>query len=331
MERVRYYVEPFDILFLRGNKLFGAPGSFGESLMPPWPSVVAGALRSAMLAARGHDFAAFAHGEITSDAELGTPAGPGTFTVTAFDVARRYDDGRIETVHALPADLVVHTVDVQGVERTATRRLTPWPAAEGILSSARTSSLGVLAEPRRGKPATGRWLTATGWTTHLAGRGIDTQQHLVSSADLWTLDTRIGIALDPVQRKAADGALFTSQAVALRKREHATQDTRRGGRAFDVGFLAEVAGATLPDRLTLRFGGDGRAALATLDADGRSPHPDYDAIARTKRCRLILTTPGLFAGGWRPTGVCSARKTATCTPAPSASAMLRSSPFRYAA
>ena len=44
------FLEPLDVLFLRGNKLFGDPGSFGESLIPPWPSVVAGALRSRMLA-----------------------------------------------------------------------------------------------------------------------------------------------------------------------------------------------------------------------------------------------------------------------------------------
>ena len=93
MEPSRYFIEPVDVLFLRGNKLFGDPGSFGESLVPPWPSVVAGAVRSALLAARGYDLAAFARGEIAGDAELGTPAVPGTFTVTAFDVARRHAGG----------------------------------------------------------------------------------------------------------------------------------------------------------------------------------------------------------------------------------------------
>ena len=49
------FLEPLDVLFLRGNKLFGAPGSHGESLVPPWPSVAAGALRSRMLADEGAD------------------------------------------------------------------------------------------------------------------------------------------------------------------------------------------------------------------------------------------------------------------------------------
>ena len=55
--------------------------------------------------------------------------------------------------------------------------------------------------------------------------------------------------------------------------------------------------------MTLRFGGNGRVAWAMRETTGAATqHPDYDAIARDGRCRLILTTPGLFEGGWRPTG-----------------------------
>ena len=43
------FIEPLDVLILRGNKLFADAGSHGEALMPPWPSVAAGALRSRML------------------------------------------------------------------------------------------------------------------------------------------------------------------------------------------------------------------------------------------------------------------------------------------
>ncbi len=53
------FFEPLDVLFLRGNKLFGDPGSFGESLVPPWPSVAAGALRTRMLVDASVDLAAF--------------------------------------------------------------------------------------------------------------------------------------------------------------------------------------------------------------------------------------------------------------------------------
>ena len=47
------FLEPLDVLFLRGNQLFGEAGSYGEALMPPWPSVAAGAIRSRILADSG--------------------------------------------------------------------------------------------------------------------------------------------------------------------------------------------------------------------------------------------------------------------------------------
>ena len=56
------FLEPLDVLFLRGNKLFGDPGSYGESLIPPWPSVAAGALRSRILADDGVNLTDFAAG-----------------------------------------------------------------------------------------------------------------------------------------------------------------------------------------------------------------------------------------------------------------------------
>lgn len=59
-----HFLEPLDVLFLRGNRLFGDAGSYGESMVPPWPSAVAGAIRSAILARDGIDPAAFGTGEI---------------------------------------------------------------------------------------------------------------------------------------------------------------------------------------------------------------------------------------------------------------------------
>ena len=166
-----------------------------------------------------------------------------------------------------------------------------------------TPSLAVLPEPQRSKPISGHWLTTGGWSAYIAGRDLDPGSHLIGSESLWSLDTRIGIALDPTARRAVDGALFSSQGVVFRKRDH---DRDGGGNdaasGCDVGFLAEVSGATLPCKMTLRFGGDGRTAIATR-VETRAPEIDYESLVAARRCRLILTTPGLFEGGWKPTGV----------------------------
>ncbi len=110
------FLEPLDVLFLRGNKLFGDPGSYGESLVPPWPSVAAGALRSRILADDGVDLAEFAQGTLTHP-QLGTPDNPGDFAVTAFHLARRTEDQQVEVLIAPPADLVPRCQNVANIMR----------------------------------------------------------------------------------------------------------------------------------------------------------------------------------------------------------------------
>lgn len=292
------FIEPLDVLFLRGNTLFGDPGSYGEALIPPWPSLAAGALRSRILADAGVSLPAFARSEITHP-ELGTPKQPGSFAVTAFHLARRVGD-QVEPLYAPPADLVPSrdadgTLQVRALHPIDPLRLT---TRASLFSSATLPMLPVLAETQRCKPESGGWLTASGWREYLAGRLPAAEQWLKSS-ELWSLDPRVGVGLDTDARRAADGKLFSMQAVAFQS---------------GVGFLTQVSGAHLPEAGTLRLGGDGRAA-ALSPACEVWPEPDYAAIAAAGRCRLVLTTPGLFCppgteaesgGGWLPTGM-------TCT------------------
>ncbi len=276
------FLEPLDVLFLRGNKLFGDPGSYGESLVPPWPSVAAGALRSRMLVDDGVDLAAFARGEVNHPA-LGTPAKPGAFTIAAFQLARRLASGQVEALLAPPADLIVSEGE-KGAR--SVQQLQPMPPAAGLLASTPFATLPVLAQATRGKPSGGYWLGAAGWRDYLAGR-TPTAEQLIHASKLWQIDPRVGVGLDAASGRAADGRLFSVQAVAM---------------CDGVGFLATVSGAVPPDTGTLRLGGDGRAA-AVRAASVDWPEPDYPAMAAAKRCRLVLTTPGIFSAGWLPTGV----------------------------
>ncbi|MCX7628200.1 MAG: hypothetical protein N2Z69_07320 [Methylophilaceae bacterium] len=278
------FLEPLDVLFLRGNKLFGDAGSFGESLVPPWPSVAAGALRSRLLADDKFDLAAFARGEVTHPV-LGTPERPGPFTITAFHLARRRGDGRIEILVAPPADLVITQNQEGGI---TVRSLKPTEFSQTgakIQSSAFLPQLPVLAETQRSKPIGGCWLGEAGWAKYLYGE-TPTAEDFVQSSALWSLDLRIGVGLDTARRRAADHRLFSTQAIAMQP---------------GVGFLAAVQGATLPTNGSVRLGGDGRAA-AIHPVTTMPPAPNYEAIAAAGRCKLVLTTPGIFEQGWLPIG-----------------------------
>jgi CRISPR-associated protein Cmr3 len=275
------FIEPHDVLFLRGNKLFGDAGSHGESLVPPWPSAAAGALRSQILVHDGVDLSAFASGNVTHPT-LGTPHAPGSFTVTAFTLAQRHADGHVYSLHPLPADLVI----TEENDQIGIQALKPHAPAPGLLSSCAFAQMPVLAESARRKAATGFWLTVAGWQDYLNGRLPTTETGLIHIKDLWGTDHRVGIGLNAATRSADDGKLFTAQAVAFKP---------------GVGFLASVTGAPLPLHGTLRLGGDGRAAQSQSVAP-QWPMPDLPRISTAQRCRLVLTTPGLFAQGSLPNG-----------------------------
>jgi CRISPR-associated protein Cmr3 len=280
------FLEPQDVLFLRGNQLFGEPGSFGISMLPPWPSVAAGAIRSRMLVDDGVDPMDFARGDSVHPS-LGTPDQPGPFLLSTFHLARREAGGGIEFLMPVPADLVVSGDSTEAIKLSKLRpNLLPVHAGKGrIDSSAPLPQLAILAQRERSKSVDGYWLRGRGWRNYLNGQRPEVND-LVHSQDLWSLDLRVGVGLDSLRRSAEDGKLFSVQALAFHS---------------GVGFIVGVRGATPPSTGSLRLGGDGRAANLQ-DVAVQFPTPDYQALAGSRRCRLVLTSPGIFAGGWLPTG-----------------------------
>jgi CRISPR-associated protein Cmr3 len=278
------FLEPLDVLFLRGNKLFGDPGSHGEAQMPSNPSVAAGALRSRILADAGIDLAAFAQGKIAHPT-LGTPSTPGAFTLTAFHLARRNKSGgHVELFFAPPADLVLN--EKKGQKFPKVTMLKPTALAVPLQTSAPLPLLPVLAQENREKPVSGWWLTISGWAAVLRGKLPNQETHWVKTADLWSTEDRVGIGMSAATHSVETGKIFTTQAIVFQQ---------------GIGFLARIEGADAPTGGSLRFGGDGRA-VAIHPAETILPDPDYPRILQEKRCRLILTAPGIFAEGWLPTG-----------------------------
>lgn len=262
------FLEPLDVLFLRGNQHFGAAGAHGAALMPPWPSLAAGAIRSRLMA---------------EGASLDSLA---DFRLTHFGLGRRLGanaaDSGIEALLPLPADVMVSRETLDDA-----RYAVPTAPPMGVTSSHALPQLPVFCLDKPAKPIGGLWLNAAGIKAWLAGAPI-AASHLLHASQLWQLDTRLGIALDAQKRSAADGKIYTAEAVAFAKA---------------VGFVARYQGApALPENSLIRLGGDGRGAVARPSVFD-FPQPDWDRIARERRFRLLLTTPGLFADGWKPAGI----------------------------
>lgn len=281
------FIEPLDVLILRGNRLFADAGSHGEALMPPWPSVAAGAVRSRMLSDAGIDAGAFGKGQLQLEgglqAVLGSVQKPGSFRLTHFGLARRAHNGTetvLELLFPLPADINVNDQD----HATALKPMELHPA---LASSYPLPHTPTLQQAAAGKPKNGLWLTAAGMRAWQAGEALQAQ-HWLAASELWALDSRLGIALEAGRNTVAEGQLYTSEAAALKP---------------GVGFVARISGAagSLPGSGLLRFGGDGHAARVQA-CRVELPRCDSAALARAGKFRLLLTTPAIFAEGWRLPG-----------------------------
>lgn len=269
-------ITPLDVLMLRGNRLFGG-GVHGGAEMPPWPSVIVGALVSRALADRQKV------DDIT--------ASPSEAERIIEECLGR--DFRLRSLWIMkegmlwgpaPADLVAMAQPGGGLSlyRMQPRRIASHPVWAGYP----LEMLPVLDIPERQKPAGSVWLSFEGWKRHLAGD--EPLSSDAATADrFWALDPRLGIALESCSRTVKTGAIYTTDAVALKA---------------DARLVAVFHGDNIPSNGLLRLGGDGRAAeiaqpheldTAALEDFGR-PGTGW------KGFRMILATPGIFPDGWLP-------------------------------
>ncbi|NCO60066.1 type III-B CRISPR module-associated protein Cmr3 [bacterium] len=278
------FLEPIDVFYLRGNKLFGGPGDHGEALMPPWPSIAAGALRTKILAEYGgisfEDYRNNVLPEGAAGKALGSPERPGLFRLSFFSVGLKAN-GAVRPVFPLPADLVSTG---QGAELTY---MTPTIVNKKLSSGYPLRRLPVLAQVTPRKPDKGLWLSPEGLKRYLKGKPFE-ELSVMAVSDLWERDPRLGIALSAKTRSTDKGRIYTTETIALKK---------------NVGFLTGLIGdqGLLSSPGVVRFGGDGRGAVMSL-CKAVIPEPDWQEIARSRRFKLVLTTPGLFPKGWLPPG-----------------------------
>lgn len=291
-----YFVEPLDVLMIRGNKSFGGDGQHGEAVMPPWPSLFAGAFRSALLGQDAQMLSRFvAIGtdpmlasdarqaqmrQLLSDAlfaALGTPAEPGDFRITWLSLAKGID-GRVSALLPLPADLAAF--EDAGVAPLVA--LEPAPLPIGQHASGELPSTAMLRLGKQVKPVSGRWLSDAGMAQHQAGM---LPKDVIKTEALFKREVRLGIALDTHSGTAQNGALYTTEAVSF----------CRG-----AGFLIGIEGDhdQLPATGLLRLGGDGKGARFSRQQGYELPAAP--PLLPGSGFRLILTTPGIFTGGWLP-------------------------------
>jgi CRISPR-associated protein Cmr3 len=302
-----YYVRPTDTIFVRGNLNFGEGGEHGIGMMPPSPSVFAGAFRSAILGRDAEELSNFvSHGRAKNadmHASLGTPTQPGDFRIQWLSLAGEIaattgsEFGTIEALLPLPADLAWLGDDQSG----GLAQILPRGLPAGLQSGGGLPLRATLQTPKQEKPAGGYYLRPAGLLQHLQGTLPGSS---VKVSQIHRRDPRLGIGLNVDSRTAEHGLIYTTEGHAFSPPDEQKSGPDSKHFFSSTGFLVGVDGAAglLPKAGNLRLGGDGRSAHYS-QVSFTPPPTDLTSIGKSGRFRVILRTAALFPLGWLPAGI----------------------------
>lgn len=281
---MKIFIEPNDVLMFRDGKPFsGGDDHFARGSFPPPPSTIYGALRSHILSIESGQFDTFKNEpnriskEITD--EIGTPAENGTLNIRQFAIAKKNGKG-IEQYFPMPRDIGKD----KGKENSRLYILMPNNKLQDTIMSDLPSGLQYLWYPTEDAlESVSGFLSSAEMGKYLM---CDTPK--ATDADkIFKTEERTGIGKSRITRSVETGRLYSVEYFRLNE---------------NCGFAVEVENTNLlPKSGMLRLGGDNRSTkYSTVSWEDIPFAPIKKKISESKRFKLILTTPSIFANGWLP-------------------------------
>ncbi len=266
--------EPQDTLFFRDGRPFNqGEGTAGvESQFPPSPMTLVGAARAAWASAMGwsgrgkwtEDIRQMLGGD---DDELAGLAFQGpllhrdgvpVFPAPACLMGKIQENKPTHVVHLKPSSVTMHC-DLGKKIRLPVPDVDKDDKIEGR------------------KLLSGWWLTQDGMQHVLNGKAPD-EQHWIAQRDLWRLEPKVGITIDPSSGTTGDGLLYSTQHVRLRE-----------GVCLAMGIEGKLDG--FPQQAQVVVGGESRSAwLANTDIPLHSLEASVNS-GDTIRYAIHILTP----------------------------------------
>jgi CRISPR-associated protein Cmr3 len=302
-----WIIEPRDPLIARDGRAFDAtPGARGTSLPFPFPSTIAGAVRTRAGSSKGK--LGYFDGDDGSlvvavkQIEVGGPL-----------LVEIESDGAALPLAPAPADALLMK-DAGDENKAVCKRLVPlqreadgWCDADADDGNEKEPLVGLWqpdkedAKPYDRAPRFWKWSKFAEWLLK-----PDAEQSITVAT--WghggaAAETRSHVSIDAATLTHREGALFQTRGLRFSHRD--TKNNRYGsatrlGLALRVAKLGELS---LPEGFA-PLGGERRMAAWQQDTSGHVwPEPPagvLDAIAEDGACRLMLLTPAYFENGWRP-------------------------------
>jgi CRISPR-associated protein Cmr3 len=273
-------IRPMDVWLFRDGKPFTAGEDHAaETLFPPSPFTLQGAIRTKVLVDKGVNLAEFAkNGERNPDPDVGYGDYFGKLRLRG-PLLMRCKDGKWERLIPMPADVVK-----VGNRYELLRPNLNLPFTTNLPENLPDKSLQLLwaRTGERISEAKG-WLPESEWANYLQGQP---PSQVVLTEDLFTFEPRFGIAIDADKGTTEEAMLYQARFVRLTK---------------ETALWAEVDGVSLNEGGFLRFGGEGRAAVyeALSQQESLRPLSQFNFASNSKCFKVVLVTPAWFSGGWQ--------------------------------
>ena len=294
-----WMILPRDALIFRDGRPFGpSPGARALSLPFPYPSTIAGAVRTR---AGWRPQTGFDKGRIP---ELLTKRVRGPFLVEVEPTA-----DQVKTwLFPAPGDCQLQKGE-NNADTIRTVWIRPVETPPGVRVGLPDGLLLVSAQPainEKGPPDAPRfwrWEALQAWLVN------PKDMHTISPSSLGIpalpMDDRMHVSINTQTDTAVEGRLFQTRALSfvqvLEKENKQSKDDRDRGTTHFYALVLETDAELTPGPDFL--GGERRiVAWQTLENDLPAlPGEIEDRLAATGHCRLVLATPGIFEKGYLPT------------------------------
>ena len=304
---MRLFIEPTEPLLFRTGRPFSAgENNFAETLFPPTPETIQGAVRAA-IATHWNPRKSLA--ENFADPNLveliGIYDNYGRFHITSFSLGRYARGQAIDTaVRLFPAPSHI----LYDEEKKRQIRLMPEQRGIGVqtnlpdnywllsIKNPGDENNGGKLEPLKG------WLTEKGLQTALLTTSDITDDDLVNDNAIFTRESRLGIGMNNRAKTTEEGMLYQVQMIRM---NHILGSDHIYGFIVDVGLDdiadSEVQGKlSLPNEGWITLGGERRAAYFKVINQAASDAGKSAPKHQTTGNLLYLATPAALYGGWQP-------------------------------
>ena len=322
---MRIFIEPAEALLFRTGRPFNAgENNFAETIFPPTPETVQGAVR-AMIAAqwnKAQTDKARTIDEVFNESvivkligrRVGNRNTYGQFRITGLTLGwRDKETKRIHRLFPAPAHIIQATVKEGASKTTVRARLVPKAVSQETSNHPPGKQL--LFPELEGRKTAGKsealdgWLTAQGLQRALSQKGVPESADIVPAHKIYERESRLGIGINSATKTTEEGYLYQVQMIRMQPHYGFVVDIEFGEEQFGdselpqrehrtdgPGTLSELA---FLEHGWLSLGGEQRAArFAVLKPEEIAEEKD---ISRSTPGRLLyFATSAYFKNGWLP-------------------------------